>query len=49
MNPSQIVPFPTPEGIKNFVVSMATGGVELGRIISEAVFLFLEKLVTGLA
>jgi hypothetical protein len=49
MNPFQIIPFPTPEGIKEFVVLMASGGLELGKIISDAVFLFIEKLFTGLA
>lgn len=49
MIPDQIVPFPTPDGVKQFIVSMATGGVELGRVISEAVFIFIESLFTGLA
>ncbi len=45
----QIIPFPTPDGIKQFVVAMASGGIELGKVISDAVFIFIEKLFTGLA
>ena len=49
MIPHNIAPFPTPEGVKDFVVSMASRGVQLGRTIAEAVFIFIESLFTGLA
>jgi hypothetical protein len=49
VTPRGFFPLPTPEGVRDFVVSMATGGIEMGRVISEAVFVFIESLFVGLA
>lgn len=40
---------PSPEGIKNFVVSTAKSSIELGRLFAETTITFVENLMIGIA
>lgn len=40
---------PSPEAIRAFVVATVSGGIELGRLFSEATIKFVESLLLGIA
>lgn len=49
MTPDSFFPLPTPESVRDFVVAMMTGGLNMGRAITDAVYVFIESLFIGLA
>lgn len=49
MIPASLFPVPGPEAVRDFVLAMFAGGMNMGRAIVDAVFAFLESLGTGLA
>lgn len=40
---------PTPDGIRQFVVSTIKSGVEMGRLFAETTIAFVENLLIGIA
>lgn len=48
MIPASLFP-PSPDAIRQFVVSTISGGIELGRLFAEATIKFVESLLLGIA
>lgn len=46
--PQSLFP-PSPEGIRDFVLSTIKGGIELGRLFAEGTIKFVESLLVGIA
>lgn len=49
MNPDSLFPIPTPDAVRELVLAMFAGGIQLGRVIAEAVFIFIESVGVGVA
>jgi hypothetical protein len=48
MTPSSLIP-PTPEGIRDFVLSVMQGGIEMGRLFADTTITFVSNLLVGIA
>lgn len=46
--PQSLFP-PTPDGVRQFVLSTIQGGIELGRLFSDATITFVSNLLVGIA
>jgi hypothetical protein len=49
MTPQSLFPVPTPDSVRQFVMSMIEGGIGLGRLFANATIDFVSSIMVGIA
>ena len=49
MTPYSLFPIPTPDGIRQFVLSTIEAGIGLGRLFANATIDFVSSIMVGIA